>query len=324
MSASPRLRPPGHPTRVPFVAVGGYLGSGKTTLVNHVLGRSAGARIVVLVNDFGAVNVDADLVRSRSEDTIELENGCVCCSLQDGMATAVRRIRAMTPAPDLVLVEVSGVGDPAAVASWGDHPGFRRGPVVVCADVEQVRRRASDRWVGDTVRRQLAGGDLLLLTKTDLVDDEATARVRAWLAGLVPAPVHTERELVLDLLVATVRTEEPAPVPPAASAGSGHDAAAEHQEWTIEGGSPVDVAELERALGDLPDSVVRAKGVLRSQAHPSRRTVLQLVGDRVSIDDDGPWHGDAPSRLVVIASRRPDGSPVAELLDRTVRPLFRG
>ncbi len=92
----------------------------------------------MVVNDFGALNVDADLVRSRSEDTLELSNGCVCCSLADGMAAVMERLRAMDPPPDQVVVEVSGVGDPSKVAGWGDHPGFRRNGGA------GVRRRAVD------------------------------------------------------------------------------------------------------------------------------------------------------------------------------------
>lgn len=139
-----------------------------------------------MVNDFGAVNVDADLVRSRSEDTLELSNGCVCCNLADGMVAVMERPRAMDPSPDQVLVEVSVVGNPAVVAGWGDHPGFRHNGVLVGADVETVRARASDRWVGDTVTEQLVSADAVLLTKTDLVTPARVEEVRRWVAGLVP------------------------------------------------------------------------------------------------------------------------------------------
>ncbi len=142
-----------------MTVLGGYLGAGKTTLVNELLAGAVGQRVAVVVNDFGAVNVDADLVRSRSEDTLELSNGCVCCNLADGMAVVMERLRAMEPPPDRVLVEVSGVGNPAVVAGWGDHPGFRRDGVLVCADVETIRDHVSDRWVGDTVMEQLVGAD---------------------------------------------------------------------------------------------------------------------------------------------------------------------
>ncbi|MFI7582169.1 CobW family GTP-binding protein [Kocuria sp. M1N1S27] len=163
--------------------IGGYLGSGKSTLVNRLLAGVLPGRVAVVVNDFGSVNIDADLIASASGDTVELTNGCICCQISDD---AARTMSALAARGDLdhVLCEVSGVGDPGQLAAWRDFPGFSPGPVLVCADATAVRRLLGDEYVGDTVRRQLTAAEVVLVTKTDLalppeVADAAEACRRA-------------------------------------------------------------------------------------------------------------------------------------------------
>lgn len=147
--------------------IGGYLGSGKTTLVNLLLAGALPGRTAVVVNDFGSVNIDPDLIASADGDTIELTNGCICCQLSDDVA---RTMTALAARDDLdhVLCEVSGVGNPGELATWRSYPGFAPGPVLVCADATAVGRLLRDQYVGDTVSRQLASAEVVLLTKTDL------------------------------------------------------------------------------------------------------------------------------------------------------------
>ncbi len=278
---------------------GGYLGAGKTTLLNDLLAQADAKRLVVVVNDFGSVNVDAELVRSRSEDTLELSNGCVCCSLADGMAAVMERIRAMDPPPDRVLVEVSGVGDPATVAGWGDHPGFRRSAVLVCADVQSVRTLARDRWVADTVLRQLSGADVVLMTKTDLVASTETDEVAGWLGERAPdAAIVRDRQAVPELLEAA----------PSSRSGPGDHSPDTHDElhssWTVRGLAPVRRDTLVALLDEVIAPVVRVKGVVATVSvdRTVRRTVVNVVGDRVETRDEGAWLADAEARLVVITS----------------------
>ena len=129
---------------IPVTVIGGYLGSGKTTLVNHLLRTAAGRRIAVLVNEFGALPIDADLIEARDDTMIKLSGGCVCCSYGSDMMAALMDIQQLRPAPDHVLLEASGVALPGAVAQSVELlSGCRLDSTVVLADAETVEERAT-------------------------------------------------------------------------------------------------------------------------------------------------------------------------------------
>lgn len=287
---------------ITLVALGGYLGAGKTTLLNELLSSTGDERVAVIINDFGEVNIDAQLVRSRSADTLELSNGCVCCSLVDGMTATIERVRAMRPAPGFTVVEVSGVGDPAAVAAWGDVPGFRRGGAVVCVDPGTIERHAADRWIADTVQQQLQGADALLLTKTDLRPAADVARVRSWLQSAAPgARVVHRADLKTSWRRGFARTRR---LPGGATPHRPDTASAHverHTAWTVTFTAPVTDLDLLRALRNLPEVVERVKGVVPiASADGPRRVVLNHAGGDFTLLDEGGWDG-TPGRLVLIA-----------------------
>ena len=158
-------------TAPPFTVIGGYLGAGKTTLLNNLLTRSHGLRAAVLINDFGDVNVDASLIAAHDGDTISLANGCMCCSLSGGFASAIATILARAEHLDAIIVEASGVAEPGKIAQYGQMFGLPLDGVLVVVDAEQIRAQALNKYVGDTVLRQLGQADLMLLNKTDLAPD---------------------------------------------------------------------------------------------------------------------------------------------------------
>lgn len=175
------------PPPLPATVIGGWLGAGKTTLVNHLLRHAGGRRIAVLVNDFGEVSIDADLIEGAEGGVLSLAGGCMCCSWGEDLFGTLARVRARQPAPDVLLVETSGVAQPAAVARLLRlAPGLEVEGVVVLVDAETVRERAADRYVGELVRQQLAEADLLLLNKLDLVTPGQAAEAAQWLGAQVP------------------------------------------------------------------------------------------------------------------------------------------
>ncbi len=289
--------------RLPVTVVGGYLGAGKTTLVNHVL-RSSGERIAVIVNDFGETSIDEDLIAAAEGDKLTLSNGCICCTLADGFAAALNTVRSAEVMPERLLIEASGVADPAQIAAYGHTPGLRLDAVVVLADAEQVRRQANDRWVADTVRMQLAAADLLVVNKIDLLADAAEADALCdWLADLSAASaiVRTSRAAVpIDVLLgpgpagdaASIR-ERPAPEPAAAPESPTAEDLFESQTVVLD--APVPMPVIEALLADLPDGVARLKGLVNatppasaSDAHAAEAAnatayLIEAVGKRTSM-----------------------------------------
>jgi G3E family GTPase len=168
---------------IAVTVLGGYLGAGKTTLLNHIL-RSTSERIVVLVNDFGSINIDESLIVAADSDKITLANGCICCSLVDGLASALEQVRALDPAPARLVIEASGVSNPASISAYAHGRGLHLDGIVTVVDAETVRARTNDQYVGDTVRRQIVAADLLILNKTDLIAPTELAGLRTWLASL--------------------------------------------------------------------------------------------------------------------------------------------
>ena len=261
-------------TRVPITLLGGVLGSGKTTLLNRLLAEAGGRRLVVLVNDVGDIAVDAALIASATDDVIELTNGCVCCSMTDGLGMALEDLRRLDDPPDQIVVELSGVAEPARVAPWASTAGFRLDGVVICVDTERIERQLTDRWMADTVQAQLAAADLVVFTKTD-----RSASVPD-LGRHTSAPTLDGRELLLDALLAVERPE-------------GHPAlhtstAAEPVAWSVASVDiwhPVDVESLRRSLSKLSPEVIRVKGFVDDgagdtwivQGVGSRRTVVRVV-----------------------------------------------
>jgi len=172
--------------RISFTVIGGYLGAGKTTLLNHILRNNAGLRLAVIVNDFGNINIDAELIKNQEGDTINLANGCICCSLAGGFVQALSALTEMDQPPEHILVEASGVADPHNLSQYGYMDRLQHNGVIVVADAETVQAKSVDKYVGQTVVWQLQSADLILLNKIDLVNAEALRNVHTWLQELVP------------------------------------------------------------------------------------------------------------------------------------------
>ncbi len=290
--------------RIAVTVIGGYLGAGKTTLVNHIL-RTADEQVAVLVNDFGDVNIDEELVESEDGDTISLANGCICCSLVDGFAAALTTVRALDPLPRRLVIEASGVADPAMVAAYGHGPGLALDAVVVVVDAETVQRRSRDKYVGDTVLAQLRSADIIVLNKIDLVEPELVVATTDWLRDRAPDAVIVEADrarVAPSLLFGVTDADRSRRRRPSSAGPMPAPADDIFQSWSWGGAEPVPRERIERLMAELPETVVRVKGVLRLIEEPDRRMILQRVGGRWTLRP-GPGRRDgSDSRLVVIGT----------------------
>ena len=284
---------------MPLTFVGGYLGSGKTSLINQVL-AATDRPIAVMVNDVGEVNIDAALIRKRSGETIELTDGCVCCSLVDGFGAAFDQIRARPEPPDHVVVELSGVAQPERLTPWGRSAGFRLDGIVVLIDAERFLDGLTDPYLVDTLQAQVRAADLLVLTKIDLVDErddgaQHIAAVRAALEGLAPdTPVidvaHAADASAL-LALGGRRPGGTTDVPPPTL----FDAHVVDRR-PIPAGIRRD--ELDTLLADLEPDVVRAKGIADLDGEGLH--LIQVVGRRVAVTPLPAPEQEAATDLVVI------------------------
>ena len=160
----------------PAMIVGGYLGAGKTTYVNALLANNDGLRIAVMVNDFGALALDAELIVNANGSTWELANGCACCEVGDDLAAALQQAAASDPPFDLVVIESSGVSLPDRMRAMCSLPGLHDEGTVVLVDATDIARLSVDKYVSSIVMRQVQRADAVIVTKTDIASVEQVSR----------------------------------------------------------------------------------------------------------------------------------------------------
>jgi G3E family GTPase len=278
---------------IPLTVIGGYLGAGKTTLLNHLLRNADGRRIGVIVNDFGSLAIDADLLRDSSDGVISLPNGCVCCTVGAGLHEALRALTESQDDLDHIVIEASGVADPVVAAGWGTVPPFEPGGVIVLAAADSIRSQARDKYIGGEVARQLQGADLVLVTKSDLCDPEELEAVGRWLdeiSGGAPRVAVTDGDVSTDVVLG-VRSENQGATAPT----SGHTD--RYLTWSWTSSRPVASAALQSFLEALPSGVLRLKGFVALDDGSS--VLVQVVG-RQSATTPLRERLETDSRLVAI------------------------
>ena len=337
--------------RIPTTVVTGFLGAGKTTLIRNLLENAGGRRLAVVVNEFGDVGIDGEILRGcgvegcADEDIIELANGCICCTVADDFLPTLKKLIDRPNPPEHILVETSGLALPKPLVKAFTWPEVRtRATVdgviaVIDADAVAAGRFAHDEAalakarladpsldhdtpLEELFEDQLGCADLVILNKTDLVDAETLARVEAKLAEHLRLGVKVIRasQGAIDpaiLLGLGVAAEDDLD-----SRVSHHDSEEDHDHddfdsFVVRGGTigSVDVL-VGRLLGTLEvHDILRLKGVVAVEGK-SARLIVQGVGPRIQTYFDRPWRADETraSSLVVIGEKGLDETVIAPML----------
>jgi G3E family GTPase len=285
--------------QIPFTVVGGFLGAGKTTLLNHWLRSADGQRLAVLVNDFGALNIDSMLIDANHGETIALSNGCVCCQIGDDLSLALLQVLDCGRHFDAVVVEASGVSDPWRVAQFGRaDPRLQLDGVIVLVDASAALAQARDPLLADTLERQLKAADLIVLNKTDLAGEAQRPALRAWIRGVAGAVAQvetTQAQLPLALLSGAHAHGGAAHAACAQGMHSHGDGDPAHgtqfESWSCRPQRLFDMQALRGWLSAPPAGVLRLKGVLRTAAQGTGShswAQVQFAGRHGSLRSTGP------------------------------------
>ncbi|TYP67465.1 cobalamin biosynthesis protein CobW [Stutzerimonas stutzeri] len=323
--------------KTPVTVITGFLGSGKTTLVRHLMANPQGLRLAVIVNEFGTMGVDGEILKGcadaacPAENIVELSNGCICCTVADDFIPTLEALMALPARPDHILIETSGLALPKPLLKAFDWPAIRSritvDGVIALADAEAVAagrfapdvaavdaQRAADPGLdhetplSEVFEDQIACADVILLTKADLAGPEGVAAARAAIEAELPRPLPiltvtegaVDPRLILGLGKAAEDDLDARP--------SHHDGADDHEHEdfdtvVIDLPEITDPADLAARIARLAaeQNVLRVKGHVAVAGKPMR-LLVQAVGARVRHQYDRPW-GQTPrrSRLVVIA-----------------------
>ena len=293
---------------IPVTILTGFLGAGKTTLLNRMLNGSHGLRVAVLVNDFGAINIDTELIVGVEDNAISLANGCVCCQIRDDLVKTIEEVINRPENPEYILLEASGVADPSGIAMTFAIPNFRDrirlDSIISIVDTEQVFMDAGNPYLTMLKLQQIGFSDMVILNKVDLVDDEQLQRVKDWINSKMRRVRMVEAvqcDVPLEILLAVGRFDPQKLV--AADNGHHHeptDHGHEFSTWSFETDQTISLDELnEMVKKRLPGNIYRCKGVVYTAEQPDRRAILQVVGRRSDVSLDEEWGDTQPHTKIV-------------------------
>lgn len=322
--------------RIPVTVLTGYLGAGKTTLLNHLLTQNHGYKCAIIINEFGAVSIDNQLVVGADEEILELNNGCLCCRVRGDLIKSLNDLINRKKRFDYVIIETTGLADPSPVAhtfmASELAENLRLDGIITVVDARHLEKELGD---GPEPRAQIAFADVILLNKTDLVSPEDLARVEAHIKRInALAKIHRTQKSQIDVAkILNVKARElNAPLPEmhdehehhhdhedehdhVCDEHCDHDHEHEHEHhhhhdesvksFYIEEDRPLDLPKLEAWLSELlkslGENIYRSKGVLHIKGQP-KRVVFQGVQMMFDSAPDRFWNAGEKrvSQLVFI------------------------
>jgi len=281
-----------------FTLITGFLGAGKTTLLNGLLSEPHGTRLAVIVNDFGSINIDAALIQKTSVSRIDLTNGCVCCTLANGLTATLADLAAQEIPPREIVLEASGIADPHGVVQIAlCNPALYFNGIICVVDASTLLENTTSRPIRKTIESQVSAANLILLNKTDIADVTQLEATRSWFSGKnYPGRVvettfsKIPSALVLDMAEISQLSDFP----------TYKDHSNSFESFTFESETLIDESRFNALIESFPAEILRAKGIIRLNSDPGRFAVFQVTGNRWSLRKGCDLSESGNTKLVVI------------------------
>ena len=255
----------------------GFLGSGKTTLINAMIAGGEISNALFLINDFGSMNIDADLIDSREEGVIRLTNGCACCGLSGNLSSQLTQISHWADPPQWLVVEASGVAQPRPLMQlFNSAPGYYLADVKLLVDISAIVRLLEDVTVGDLVRHQVAEAPAIVINRWEGMEENERESRRKVLQSLNPHAQLSWSATPQPAGIETCRDETLTP-------GSKPREPGNLASFTLTLPGPIDVGGLVQTLNAAASILLRAKGFIASQESPDGCLLLQWTPSGSSV-----------------------------------------